>query len=130
MKINVSVSISRNSSDEISLTFVDQASRAKFLDVRMTPEAFAMAVTGQAFIDAPAEVRALDVVGKRKITERRSIECPLDIFNKDEIVAWLGENGKEEGWTVNTYLGSQGSIARRGDKTIINYSVYRFDQEG
>lgn len=129
MKINVGVSIGRNSKDEIKLTFTDEASNIQFLDVRMTPEQFAMAITGLSGIEVQAEARELEVVGKTRITERRSIECPLDTYDRKELTEWLKEHGKEEGWIVAPYLGSQSSIARRGDKVILNYSVYRFESE-
>lgn len=127
MKISVDVSIGRNSQDEIKLTFTDNASHVQFLDVRMTPEQFAMAITGLSGIEVQAEARELTVVGKSRIRERRSIECPLDTYNRAELVEWLKEHGKEDGWTLDAYLGSQGSIARQGNKTILNYSVFRFE---
>lgn len=128
MKISVVVSIGRNSKDEIDLTFTDNASNVQFLDVRMTPEQFAMAITGLSGIEVQAEARGLKVVGMTKIRERRSIECPLDTYDRKALEDWLKEHGKEEGWTVDTYLGSQGSVARQGEKIILNYAVYRFEQ--
>lgn len=130
MKISVGVSISRNSNNEITLSFSDNASHGRFLEVRMTPEQFAMAITGLGGIEVDAIVRGLDVVGKDKITERRSIECPFSEYSKEALVGWLIENGQEEGWIVDPYLGSQGSVTRNGGKTMLNYRVYRFAEVG
>lgn len=129
MKINANISISRNSSDEIGISVADEASGITFLDLRLTPQEFAMALTGCAYTDVKAaEVRGMDVVGKRKVVEPRTVVYPGESYgSREEMRAWLKENGKEEGWIVDSYLGSQSSISRKGDETILNYSVYRFE---
>lgn len=127
MNINVEVGISRTSRDEIHIRVQDKTSRAQFVDVCMTPADFTMAITGLYGVEATAEVRGLDVVGKKKITENRSIECPLTSYDKKALGAWLEEHGKEDGWEVNTYLGSQTSVTHLNGKTILNYSVTRYE---
>jgi hypothetical protein len=87
---------------------------------------FAAALTGLAFVPGDMRVAGLAVVGKQRVSERRSIECPLDTYDKKELSQWLVENAQEEGWTLNTYLGSQTSVTRRDDKTILQYSVTKF----
>ena len=129
MNINATISISRNSKDMITITIHDRASHARFVELSLTPAYFAMAVTGLAHIDADsAVVRDLDVVGKRKVIEPRSIDCPLpDYGSKEELRAWLREHGKEDGWIVDDYLGSQSSVISRNDVTRLHYKVYRYE---
>lgn len=127
MEIDVEVGITRTSRDEIHIRFQDKTSRAQFVDVTMTPADFTMALTGLYGVEAKAVVKGLDVVGKTKIVERRSIECPLSTYDKKELAAWLEANAKEEGWRVDTYLGSQSSVSHLNGKTILNYSVTRYE---
>lgn len=129
MKIKANICISCDSSDVMRLKVQDEASRATFLELEISPHDLMMALTGLANVDAKgAEVRALDVVGKHKVTENRSAEYPGSSFNgRDAMTKWLVENCAEDGWTINPYLRSQSSISRRGDSTILNYSVYRFE---
>jgi hypothetical protein len=126
MKIDVSVTIGRDSNDVINLRFVDEASRVVFLDVEMTPNDFAQCLTGLSYVKAKGEVRGLEYVGKIKVQEHRSIVCPLNTYDRGELEEWLIVNGAEEGWFVYPYLGSQSSISYRNDKKILNYSVHKY----
>jgi hypothetical protein len=94
----------------------------------MTLESFASAITGLSFVEAPAEVRRLDVVGKKKISERRSVICPISTYDKEILKVWLIENCKEDGWELDAYLGSQNSVGYVKDGTKLNYSVFRYEQ--
>ena len=84
--------------------------------MEFAPHDFMMALTGLAATQAlKTDVRGLDVVGKVKITERRSIEFPENSFeSRDKLEAWLMEHAAEDGWIVNPYLGSQGSRSSPG----------------
>ena len=129
MKIKANICISRDSSDTMRLKVQDEASRATFLELEISPHDLMMALTGLAYVDAKnAEVRALDVVGKNKVTEPRSIKYPGNPFDsRIDMQTWLTGNANEDGWIVNPYLGSQTSIARNGDDVILRYSVYRYE---
>lgn len=120
------VSINRSSDDKVRISFRDEASGIEFAEVAMTIEAFGNAITGLSAQSAALEVRGLQWVGKQRVTEERTIECPLDTYNRDELSAWLRDNAQEDGWLVNTYLGSQGSISRQGSKTVLRYSVTKY----
>lgn len=129
MKIQANISISRNSSDEMTIRVQDETSRANFLVLTLTPADLMSALTGLAFVDAKsAEVNGLDVVGKKKITERRTAVYPGNsLDSKDKMQKWLSKNCMEDGWIIDLYLGSQSSIGRSGDKATLNYSVYRYE---
>jgi hypothetical protein len=122
----VNVTITRTSRDLISIRLRDSASRIEFVDVTMSLDDFARAVTGLSEISAKAELRGLEHVGKTKQIEQRRVECPIKSYSRDVLQNWLEENCQEEGWIINSYLGSQNSISYKDDKTIINYSVYRY----
>lgn len=125
-KIEVAVSIGRNSRDEVHIRIEDRASSVEFVDVSMSYEEFAKALTGLSMVDATAEVRSLEVVGKTRIHETRKTLCPLDTYNKADLVDWLNKNCQEEGWTLQTYLGSQTSVKRTEAGTELNYSVIKY----
>jgi hypothetical protein len=131
MKIKANICISRDSSDTMRVKVQDETSRATFLEMEFTTHDLMMALTGLAYVDATvAEVRDLDVVGKQKIIERRSVKYPhSDHDSRADKEKWLAENCKEDGWIVAPYLGSQTSISRRDGETILNYSVYRYEAQ-
>jgi len=87
---------------------------------------FALAITGLSHADMTFKTRGLEKVGKKRILEKRSIVCPLKTYDRDDLRSWLEENGKEEGWTVLSYLGSQTSIKRTEEGTVLNYSVEKY----
>lgn len=127
--LKAKVTVSRSSDDLIRIRFRDEASGIQFAEARMTLEEFALAVTGLAEREAELEVTGLQYVGKRRVTEQRSIVCPLDAYNKDKLEEWLKENAQEEGWLLNSYLGSQGSVSTRDGVTILRYSVTKYVDE-
>jgi len=120
------VTISRSSDDKVRIRFRDQASGIEFAEVALSAEAFGYAVTGLSEQSGTLEVRGLQWVGKKRITERRKILCPLKSYDKKVLSEWLSENGKEDGWIVSTYLGSQSSISHTENGALLNYSVTKY----
>ena len=126
-KIPVSLSISRGSNGVIRITVKDRLSRKRFVEVEMTPEEFGLAVTGLSELPVTASVQGLDVVGKRKITEKRVTDCPLDYMRgTEEMRQWLLANRQEEGWMINTYLGSQGDVKSTPGGSQLRYTVFKY----
>jgi hypothetical protein len=128
MDIECKVSISRRSDNVICIAVEDATSHVRFLELEMTLEAFAMAITGHGYMDAAGEVHGLEVVGKRRIAEDRQAIYPGSYIDKrDAMSAWLEANCQEDGWILDTYLGSQGSVASiPGGGVKLNYRVVRF----
>lgn len=127
MKIDATISISRDSNDIIRISVRDETSVNRFLEMELSPHDFAMAVTGLSEIKCNAVVRGLENVGKLKVSERRSAECPLGCHDRQALSLWLLENCKEEGWFIDAYLGSQGSVGRsEAGLQQLNYRVYKF----
>lgn len=124
----VSISISRNSTGKIGMRVVDESSRIEFLDVSIELEAFAEIITGLSFVKCDAEFRGMQYVGKTKVTEKRSAICPIDTYDKEILSKWLLKKKQEDGWIIDTYLGSQGSVGYNQDGVgkLLNYSVYKY----
>lgn len=122
-----SVSISRNSNDQVNIRIHDSASGTEFVDIQMTLENYALLITGLSRVEATGDVRGLDKVGKQKIIEQRSVVCPLEGWDKKIFRQWLIENCQEEGWELNSRLDSQTSVNNNkdGSKTL-NYSVVKY----
>lgn len=126
IKIKAELGISRNSSGVITIRLADDASRVGFVEVSLTPEQFALAITGLMLSDVDVTCRGLDVVGKTVVKERREIFCPIKSYDKKVLEQWLTDNAQEEGWKLSAYLGSQGSITYKDDGAILRYSIYKY----
>lgn len=124
--MDMKLCISRRSSDKIVISITDEASRSEFVEVELSPHDFAMAVTGLSFVKATGSVRGLENVGKKKVIEKRSVVCPLNSYDRKNLSAWLEQNCSEQGWLLDTYLGSQGSIENVDGGRKLNYSVYKY----
>lgn len=129
MNIKCKVTISRRSDGLITIEVLDEASRARFLDLEMTLEAFAQAITGLSFQEADGEVRGLEVVGKTRIDEPRQAIYPGGAHDAREVMeAWLMTDCQEPGWRVDNYLGAQRSVTRDAEgRTVLHYRVTRFE---
>ena len=123
------VTISRDSSDHVNIRIVDNASRIQFVEVSLSVEQYGYLITGLSEQECEMQVRGLDKVGKHRVSESRTIFCPIRSYNKETLVQWLVDNAQEEGWTLDTYLGSQSSIKHREDGVMLQYRVYKFVQE-
>lgn len=127
MKIQATLSMAFRGGDGVNIRIRDNTSRIEFVDVLIGHAEFSRALS--ALQERPlieCEVRGLQYVGKQSVTERRSIECPLDTYDREEMSSWLKENAQEDGWILSAYLGSQSSIDRKSGKTILNYSVTKY----
>jgi hypothetical protein len=127
MKIQATLSIAFPSGGGVNIRLRDIASRIEFVDVEISHAEFSQALS--ALQERPlieCELRGLEYVGKKRITEARSVECPIDAHDRDVLRGWLKMNCQENGWILNDYLGSQISIERRDGKTVLNYSVTKY----
>ena len=125
--IEVSITISKDSNDCVSLSLVDSASRIEFVDVKFSLESFARALMGQGWIKSDScEIRGLDKVSKTKVVEARCVEVPHIGYDRETYVQWLKDNAQEEGWIIDTYLGSQSSITHTNGKATLNYHVIKY----
>lgn len=56
----------------------------------------------------------------------REVVYPFKGYNRHSMEKWLEENAKEEGWIVNSYLGSQTSVTSHDGKTHLHYYVTKY----
>lgn len=131
MKIKASISIGRSHGDQsdaapVHITLIDEASRIEFFDGNMKLADFASALLGLSRVEIEGELRGMENVGKKRVNESRQIVCPLTTYKRETLSQWLRENAKEEGWIVDTYLGSQGSVKSHPDGQLLNYGVTKF----
>lgn len=131
--IKCSLTITRpscsNGDKYISIQIKDENSRIQFFDGKISLSDFAEALTGLSGLEIISEVRGLENVGKVRVVEPRSVECPLDTYSRGELEQWIEDNCQEQGWIVSSYLGSQSSVQRKGNKNILHYSVVKFCDE-
>ena len=127
MVIEGSLGISRRSDDKICIEIADEASGITFVVAEIDPYDFAQIITGLHGVKAPCRVRGLDVVGKKKIRESRSIVCSVKSYDRKFLEQWLIDNCQEDGWIVDKYLGSQNSTFPADEGTGLNYAVYRYE---
>jgi hypothetical protein len=128
MKLVASVSITRDNYDTIRIAIKDKNSGLRFVEAHMTPADFAMAITGMSDQPANMVVHRLENVGKAKEIQKRRVHCPFKSYDRKELEKWLVDNCQEDGWELNSYLGSQTSVITGldGKGCILNYSVVRY----
>lgn len=131
MKIKSTITICRTHGDHseampVHITLVDETSRIRFFEGNMRLEDFSSALLGLSGLEIDGEVTGLENVGKRKITENRKIVCPLTVYDRDILGKWLAENAKEDGWIVQTYLGSKGQVKHHPDGQMLCYTVVKY----
>lgn len=132
MKIKAYLTISKhhgNREKVVGIVLRDENSRSQFFRGEISLENFAEALLGLAAVEMDAEVSGLQYVGKYKVTEDRQIVCPLITYKRDEMRDWLEKNGKEDGWTLNSCLGSQSSVSGHPDGHLLRYHVSKFVDE-
>lgn len=130
MKIKAKITIAKTSGGAggptVSVTLTDDLSGISFFRGEMSLHNYAECITGLRHVEIDAEVRGLEYVGMKRVTENRTIECPLTTYKNEVLSQWLLDNAQEEGWLVNSYLGGQGQVTHRDDKTILRYHVTKY----
>lgn len=125
--------------DTMNITVEDKLSGIQFLEVELSIEQFGKLLSGGTFVDAKGEVRGLQNLGKKYEHKRGSVTMPDATYHalvkdtkfsdqKQILGDWLRANAAEEGWHINAYLGSQGSIVNSYETKshTLNFSYYRY----
>lgn len=127
--ISAKITISRSRGGEgdgtVNFEIKDSTSGITFFQGRMNPVDFAEAITGLACQRIAAEVRGFDNLGKVKVTEARQVKAPKQM-SSGSLEEWLEENMQEDGWILNSYLGSQQSNTYKDGERYLNYSVFKY----
>lgn len=128
--INISRPSCSDGRDVIRITVADDGSRAEFLELEMNVAEFGLAVTGLSFRPVKFVTRGLSVVGKKRMTqpflhvvsEAELEECGISPYDRKQMEAYAKTITPPEGWTLDTYLGSQTSI--QWDSQAKTYSLH------
>lgn len=132
VKVNGRINITRPSTpdcrDVIKISVIDDDARITVFEGEMTAENFALCITGLS----DQQIRgfsstAIYALGKERVYEKRQVVLPKEIDYRDRS-KWVEENCQEEGWFVDSHLGSRGSISHdpnTGTHTA-NYRVFRY----
>ena len=120
------VTISRRNNNKVYISIEDANSHIEFVEVELTLTDYAMIITGLSSVGGEVTYRGLDCVGKTRVTEPRRVKSGVYGCGKEEHRKWLEENCQEEGWKLNSYLGSQRSLSYEDGETVLNYSVYKY----
>ncbi|EMA4781886.1 hypothetical protein U3C50_001606 [Providencia rettgeri] len=112
--------------EKINIVVRDQASRLKFLSIEIDYADFTKCITGLSEVSCDLTVNGLENVGKKKITENRSVICPIRSYEKGILRDWLINNKQEDGYILDPYLGSQSSIKMCDEGTLLNYRVIKY----
>jgi len=129
-KITISSPTCGNSDKCVQIQIKDQASRIRFVDVKISYETFARALMGLSEQSCDLTVRGIDHVGKNKITEPFSFQVDADIFKRKDLAIKRCEELDLMGcWIYSKYFDSQSSftINERGE-TIAHTTRYRFEE--
>lgn len=126
MKIKAYLGISYRD-DCVSIRFDCKESGIEFVDAEISYEEFARALGSLAHRPLEVcEVRGLEYIGKTKVREARLAVYPFEYHSREKMEKWLEENRQEEGWIVNSYLGSQRSIGHVDGETVLHYQVFKY----
>lgn len=123
-KLDVEIRVGRvytnKGEDYLHLTLEDDISGIQFADIEMSFEDFGRMLTGSGTV-VRGEFMGLESIGKVREYEKATVVISTDEYLKivggvpyaDQqkvLGKWLEQNHSREGWQVNTYLGSRGSI--------------------
>lgn len=130
MKGKISITRSMSNTDNstpITIEVEDCDSGANFLEIHMTLEDFAKAITGHGYIDCELKTRGLDHVGK--VAERSEIVFEIGDYPFETEKQMVYEDALlacPAGWIVVNYFGSRDSIWWEGKKRFARAKIMRW----
>lgn len=112
--LNAKITISRQygggteERGSVCISVIDETSGIEFVEVYLTPEQFALAVTGLSACPAKLETRALQYVGKKREmkTEKIMVQLPSGAWEpakKEAIVREASKSFEVDGWMCSPY---------------------------
>jgi hypothetical protein len=139
--LQTTIGISRPSggrdTEYIEIRLRDEVSGIQFAKVKMNLEDFARAITGLSGVECTTEVVGLQNIGKKREYESASVFISDEDYEnvtgaikwgyrKEALGDWLVDNHNREGWYIDRYLGSQGSIKYVEGGKMLNFGYYRY----
>jgi hypothetical protein len=129
ISVHIGHAMGGRDSESVRIEFEDKTSGIQFMEIRMGLEQFGALIASRGSVDLKATVRGLEYVGMKCVRENRTAHAPNLGYPsaRNEYAQWLLANCAEEGWTLSTYLGSQGSIGFADKETgLVRLSYYVF----
>lgn len=132
MKITGAISIHRTQSnrdpDVITLVLRDETSRINFVEVKMSLEAFALAVTGLAYQPCEIETDGLEHVGMVKETRSHEFRLGCEVYDSDlkQLAIQEARRTCPKGWLLSDSFSSQDSFFRKGEQTWARCTIRRY----
>ena len=126
MKIKTTLTITKRSSGEVVIKITDETSGCHLVEISLSPEVFANCLLGQAEMECEATVGSLQNIGKQRVTERRTVTYPGAEYDREVLKQWLMRNCQEDGWVLDSYLGTKQSVSHNEGVTNLHYHVYKF----
>jgi hypothetical protein len=113
-----------------NIEITDETSRVK-IRLKLTARQLADVISNTHVEGIEGEIQGIaSNIGKLKVREERQIKIPktsLPTYAAKEVYSkYLEENAQEEGWHLDSYMGSQKSVIYSGDEIILNYAVYKW----
>lgn len=125
-KLSISKVQTNRDDPHICISITDANSGITFSAVEVSLIEFADAITGLARVSCTHETRNTEYLGKYYVSEPRTITVPHLGYNKEAYKEWLLNNAQEEGWIIDSYLGSQGSVTYKDGNAVLNYHVFKY----
>lgn len=98
------ISITRNSNNTISIEVEDTLSSTSFLNVNMTLENFALAITNLSYIDCDFDLRGMSYIGKKLEVKKEIVDLVDTTYdNFNERIKSLVKPYEVDGWEVEEY---------------------------
>ena len=106
----------------------DVASGVRFLELRMTPEAFTAALGRRAYCPAEARVRGLDRIGLQREQDEIIFPMPDDTDYRMKQTVAIREAMREcpDGWEPDLSFSSQDSFFQRDGKEWARTTIRRW----
>ena len=124
------LTISRQTGDgeRISIRIRDERAGIEFVELTLTLEQYAQAISGLSCVPCEVEVQGLENVGKR--LEVDTLEFPLGSSEygdkRKEVAAKLAAETCPAGWTPDLHFGSQNSFFQRDGETWARCTIRRW----
>lgn len=118
----------------VQLEIRDVISGVVVMSINMDYATFGKLVGSNGFVGADAEVRGIEHIGKKHVSEPRSVVCneKFDHIKGYEATGvareqWIRDNCQEDGWQINAGLRSQNSVTRNADgSSTFRYHVFKY----
>ena len=124
MKIEGQISILISRDNRTTIEVRDKNSTITFVEITLTNDQLASALSRLAHTPCEIEVRGLDKVGKKM--EMDTLTFEVDAADKETAAKLAIESCKDSEWVPDTYFGSQNSFTYKEGKITARTTIRRW----